>query len=405
MTEAVNLFFGMSGDGIINSKISAMNRNFKSFDRTAKGFGRLGQMAMRGGSVMALAGAGRSILSGDNLAMLRDGILRPMRLDMRKLARFARNTETFKKLKDYIDKGLANVASRVAHMAKGIGKALSKLPLAARAATMAATVGSAAAAFFGARGILRGGLWGIRNIARNRGRASQRAQNLLNYYNTRQSQQQRNNLLRNMGYSPAEIARRGPDIMARESRILQRSVNRNRFVSRVAGSAAIGYRRGVRAIGNATTSTINIASIVLSHWSVKIAAGLVAFFASADRRVGAFVAKWGNKLSLMASRITKQAATGWSYIIKKAAYSITGSKYMAFDSSKLVAEQMKKKGINDPTQIRRWVEHNLAQSKKEFANNFEDFKKNLLEEVNNLAGARIKAIDDLLAAQMRESRL
>lgn len=417
MAESLELLFGMTGDAAVASRINALNRSFKGLERTTKGFSRLaGGVASFG----ALRGGVQSIFSPDNIALLNRHIIRPITLDMRKLARYIKthpalkragsflsskvsqiaNSDVMKKIKDYMDVNFKKLSSVIGSQLKKLAPALSRL-----SGFTGGVIGGATGSISAKFATMAFGSQRMYQIFRSLSRSGRPISGLIS---TAIEDRLETRLFNKFGISHTSI--RGKDYYTK-GRAKSRFGKIREILNIQAHRASLfGVRQAARlerfagrGIGVAYSSVVSAVKRIFPY--AMVATAVAGFLAATDRRVEAFFKKWAQRGEYYLSKTLSLSMMGWQYMLKSAAYAISGSKYVAFDASKKVAEEIKNRGLSSPAEIKQYIDQMLNWNLKKWEANQKDFKENLILELNKLSEKRLKPIDDLLYTQLRDARL
>jgi hypothetical protein len=422
MADSVELLFGIQGSEQVAARVRAMSSSFKGLERNYRNVSKLGKLANATGGALSAAsaiGAGRglgqlatSLLTPENMNLLSRYITRPIALDFRRLNRAVK--PKFEKVKDSINE----LSKKLMHeiVASRAWTKMQLLKTAAKSSILktAAAVYAALKLRKGAELVGKGTEITIRTVSRTNRRlklierrlqraiADMKVKRALSQNEYRIERRKRidaiNVILRRRGKKDYG---RGPVAVAARKTIL------------------VG-RRATRAIGGLAKSSISFLSAFVKNPYVLIAAGIVAAASTiailVDRRLAPVISKIVNWVSnLVSTAVTKAmryTAVGLQTIayttrrlIEQATGKDLGSKYSAPDLSPELIQKMNDLKVTKPEDIHRMVEENIKGYAKKFETNLEDYKKNVLDAVNEQSKKRLSSIDDLLFTQAREARI
>jgi len=427
MAESIDLFFGMTGDGVVTSRINSMTRSFKGLERSYRGASRLGSLVGKAatfgsavGAARGLGGIGQSILTPENLSLLSRYVIRPIRLDIRKLSRVIK--PNFTKITDTISKLSKNLYAELK---------LTKLFIKTQALKgSVSTAGSLIYGYIGSKVIPFLGL-AVKKVSNAASLyAFKKMQSFIGskFRRSRYDKFMKLGTLQQLNKIVSRIGAGGIAKMYGAYRLLTglgrvgegfRASIKKRQAEVFKSVRTYLAKKGGRGI-QVISSAAPIALAFLKNPYVILAGLLLASTAAiavaVDRRLAPIISKITNWVTSKTSKAVNWIVRGNMIAAQTLAYKTRraielatgkdmGSKYSAPDVSPEMMKAMREQGIMSPARIKDFLEEHLRLYGQQFETNLEDYKKTLIDTLNKQTDARLKAIDDLLYTQYRESRI
>lgn len=451
MAESIDLFFGMTGDGVVTSRINAMTRSFKGLERGYRTTSQLGKLANMGSKAVqagSAIGAGRglvNLLTPENLSLLSRYIIRPIKLDMRKLTRvikpnFTKITDTISELSKKISAELkltkiwargqiikSAISSKATYMSSLVAGYLGSKYSLVKDYTKDKILKVSSYGKKKAIDFSRYSYRGLQGFVGSKFRESRfkdfMERSDLDKLNKIQSRFLAGLLAKAYGrfklYTGVgkvgegfrdRIEKRQEEVFKMVRGILAK-VGGNLFVKPLTI-----LNRQISKVSKVVTNIAPVALAFLKNRYVLLAGLFVTAVAAVDRRIGETLNKAISKISNLTSksvsyivRSTQLGAQTIAYILKRTIEIPTGldlgSKYSAPDFTKETIDKMKELGYISPSQIKEHLDRAIEFNKNHVETYIEDFKKNVIDALNKQTEQRLKSIDDLLFTQYRESRI